>query len=193
MFSGRGRPRRRCVDEKHIGKVAAVSGSSGGAVVVLAEASNFRLAHQIRAFSNLQPVFFAGVLVDVDFAGVEAVAAVLLAAGDPVPLAGGDVVVIGLVIAFERAELLLGVVEGVAGFGVGHAADARGAGEAVAFVFDVHDARGVGHGAVRPVAGTAAEPLRLVIRTSWEVLTSKEWAVTRIPAERDVAVRNERV
>src|SRR5688500_15022715 len=71
--------------------------SSGRAVVVLAETSDFALVDRVRTLANLQPVFFAHLLIDLDLARVEPVAAVSFAAGYPVPFAGRGVVVVGLV------------------------------------------------------------------------------------------------
>src|SRR5271154_6021556 len=77
------------------------------------------------------PVFGADVFVDggADVGGVEGVGAVFAGAGDPVVVAGGDVVEIGFeAAAAEASEGLAGVVDGAAGFGEGDASDAGGAG-----------------------------------------------------------------
>ncbi len=94
--------------------------------------------------ADFQPVFFAGVFVDVDRAAVEPIATAPFGAGNPEFRAGCDIEIVG----FEGAavEGLKGaalVIDGFAGLGELDAADAAGADEADeagGFIFDVHNA-----------------------------------------------------
>src|SRR6266545_2786371 len=108
------------------------------ATLILADTLERRNYLHLRLVSDLRPVFFFHIFIDLDDRRVERICSIFLATGNPVMFPCLNIVIVGLKASSrQRCESLPLVVNRLSRFREGYPTDSGGAENILAFIFHV--------------------------------------------------------